>query len=94
MHGGGYVLGTADMTLATDATYALNIGAVSVSVDYRLSPETAHPGPVEDCYAGLAWLHANAAALGVDTSKIVVTGESAGGGLAAALVLLARDRAR
>jgi acetyl esterase/lipase len=92
IHGGGYVLGQAEMTGETDALYAQELGAVSVSVDYRLAPETPHPGPVEDCYAGLAWLFANAERLGVDLSRIVVTGESAGGGLAAALVLLARER--
>ena len=92
IHGGGYVLGSADMTSDTDATYAQAFGAVVVSVDYRLAPETPHPGPVEDCYAGLAWLHAEADRLGVDRGRIIVTGESAGGGLAAALVLLARER--
>jgi acetyl esterase/lipase len=92
IHGGGYVMGTADMTAASDAAYASRFGAVVVSVDYRLAPETPHPGPVEDCYAGLAWLHAQADALGVDRNRIAVTGESAGGGLAAATVLLARDR--
>ncbi len=92
VHGGGYILGSAEMTGPTDAQYALQLGAVVVSVDYRLAPETPHPGPVEDCYAGLAWLHAQAAALGVDPACVVVTGESAGGGLAAALVLLARHR--
>ena len=92
IHGGGYVLGSAEMTGPTDAAYASQLGAVVVSVDYRLAPETPYPGPVEDCYAGLAWLHAQAAALGVDPGRIVVTGESAGGGLAAALVLLAGDR--
>ena len=93
VHGGGYVLGSAEMTLDTDAAYARAFDAVTVSVDYRLAPETPHPGPVEDCYAALKWLYANAQTLGVDTSRIVVTGESAGGGLAAAVVLLARDRA-
>jgi acetyl esterase/lipase len=92
VHGGGYVLGSAEMTGPTDATYASQLGAVVVSVDYRLAPETPHPGPVEDCYAGLAWLHAQAAVLGVDPGCVVVTGESAGGGLAAALVLLAKHR--
>lgn len=92
IHGGGFVLGSADMTGPTDAAYASELGAVVVSVDYRLAPETPFPGPVEDCYAALAWLHAQAAALGVDPGRIVVTGESAGGGLAAALVLLAKHR--
>lgn len=92
VHGGGYVLGTADMTGPTDEIYARQLGAVVVSVDYRLAPETPYPGPVEDCYAALAWLHAEADRLGVDRGRIAVTGESAGGGLAAALVLLARER--
>jgi acetyl esterase/lipase len=92
VHGGGYVLGDAEMTGPTDEVYALRLGAVVVSVDYRLAPETPHPGPVEDCYAGLAWLHGEAERLGVDRGRIAITGESAGGGLAAALVLLARER--
>jgi acetyl esterase/lipase len=94
IHGGGYVMGTAEMTVPTDAAYATQFGATVVSVDYRLAPETPHPGPVEDCYAALAWLHAQAAELGVDRGRIAVSGESAGGGLAAATVLLARDRAQ
>jgi acetyl esterase/lipase len=63
-----------------------------ISVDYRLGPETPHPGPVEDCYAALKWLYANAEPLGVIRNRIAVGGESAGGGLSAALALLARDR--
>ena len=93
IHGGGYVLGSPDATLETDIAYARELGAVVVSVDYRLAPETPHPGPVEDCYAALLWLFRQADALSVDVERIVVTGESAGGGLAAALVLLARERA-
>jgi len=92
IHGGGYVMGTPDMAVANAAAWALALGAVTVSVDYRLAPETPFPGPVEDCYAALAWLHASAGALGVDPSRIAVLGESAGGGLAAATCLLARDR--
>jgi acetyl esterase/lipase len=92
IHGGGYVLGTAEMTGETDVVYAQELGAVIVSVDYRLAPETPYPGPVEACYAGLAWLYAEADRLGVDPGRLIVTGESAGGGLAAALVLLVRER--
>lgn len=92
IHGGGYVIGSPEMTLMNDREYAHAFGAVVVSVDYRLAPETPHPGPVEDCYAGLDWLCGEAGRLGVDRGKIAITGESAGGGLAAALVLLARER--
>ena len=71
---------------------AEELGCVIVSVDYRLAPETPHPGPVEDCYAGLAWTFAHAGELGIDPARVGVAGESAGGGLAASLALLARDR--
>jgi acetyl esterase/lipase len=92
IHGGGYIMGTADMGDARNRTIAGEIGCTVVSVDYRLAPETQHPGPVEDCYAGLKWMHANAAELGINPNRIAIGGGSAGGGLAAALALLARDR--
>lgn len=92
IHGGGYVMGSPDSSAANNAALVLAAGAVVVSVDYRLAPETPHPGPVEDCYAALKWLHASAGDLGVDTARIAVSGESAGGGLAANLCLMARDR--
>lgn len=92
IHGGGFVMGSAKMADPDNALLAEALGAVIVSVDYRLAPETPFPGPVEDCYAALCWLHDNAAELGVDASRIAISGESAGGGLAAATALLARDR--
>lgn len=92
VHGGGYVLGTPEISDARNQRLALEVDCVVASVDYRLAPETPHPGPVEDCYAALAWLHAHAGSLGVDPARLAVVGESAGGGLAAALALLARDR--
>ncbi len=92
IHGGGYVAGSAASMEPAHRVLAADFGCVIVSVEYRLAPETPHPGPLEDCYAGLAWTIANAAELGVDTTRIGVMGESAGGGLAAALALLARDR--
>ena len=92
IHGGGYVIGSADGDDLKVKAMVAELGCVAVSVDYRLAPETAHPGPVEDCYAALKWLHANAADLGVDPSRIAIGGESAGGGLAAGLGLLTRDR--
>lgn len=92
IHGGGYVVGSAAMTEAANRARAADMGCVIVSVDYRLAPETAHPGPIEDCYAALRYLHENAEALGVDSKCVGVTGESAGGGLAAALAVMARDK--
>ena len=67
-------------------------GLVGVSVEYRLAPETRYPGPLEDCYAGLRWVHEYAAELGVDRDRIGIGGSSAGGNLAAGLGILARDR--
>ena len=69
MHGGGFVMGSPDMFLRQAREVVGEIGCTVVSVDYRLSPETVHPGPVEDCYAALTWLHANAAALGVELMR-------------------------
>jgi acetyl esterase/lipase len=92
VHGGGYVLGAAKDMEALHMMMAAQLGCMIVSVDYRLAPETVFPGAIEDCYAGLDWLFAQADRLGVDASIVGVMGESAGGGLAAALALLARDR--
>jgi acetyl esterase/lipase len=92
IHGGGYVLGVAEGSGPSNVRTAAEVGCVVVSVDYRLAPETVAPGAVEDCYAVLRWLYTEANNLGIDRSRIAVGGESAGGGLAAALALLARDR--
>lgn len=92
IHGGGYVIGSPEQEDIRVRSIVSTIGCVAVSVDYRLAPETPHPGPVEDCYAALTWLHAHAGELGVDTTRIAICGASAGGGLAAALALLTRDR--
>jgi acetyl esterase/lipase len=93
IHGGGYIMGVPEMMDLQNKATASAVGCVVVSVDYRLAPEAPHPGPVEDCYAALKWFHANAASLGVDPDRIAIGGESAGGGLSAALGLLTRDRA-
>jgi len=92
IHGGGMVVGTADRAVADKPQLALEHDCAVVSVDYRLAPETPFPGPQEDIYAALLWLVEHAAGLGVDPARIVVMGESAGGGLAASLALMARDR--
>ena len=94
IHGGGYIMGSPEQEDLTVKNMVSAIGCVAVSVDYRLAPETPHPGPVEDCYAVLHWVHSQADELGIDTSRIAIGGASAGGGLAAALGLLARDRGK
>ncbi|MEQ1490077.1 MAG: alpha/beta hydrolase [Terricaulis sp.] len=92
IHGGGYVGGAASQLEPLHRPAAHDLNCIIVSVDYRLAPENPFPAGIEDCYAGLAWTFANADTLGIDRTRIGVMGESAGGGLAAALTLLARDR--
>jgi len=94
MHGGGYVLGTAASSEASNRALSAELNCAVFSVEYRLAPETPYPGALEDCYAALGWLHAHAGDLRIDASRIGVKGESAGAGLAAALALLARDRGK
>ncbi|MGY1636614.1 alpha/beta hydrolase [Geodermatophilus sp. SYSU D00742] len=91
-HGGGMVIGDNRSGVLGAVEHAEELGMAVVSVEYRLAPETPHPGPVEDCYAGLVWTAEHAGELGIDPARIVVGGVSAGGGLAAALALMARDR--
>jgi acetyl esterase/lipase len=94
IHGGGYVIGRADIGDIPNRMMALALGCVVVSVDYRKAPETVWPGALEDCYAALSWMTDNAGTLGIDPARIAVAGESAGGGHAAALAIYARDMAR
>jgi acetyl esterase/lipase len=93
IHGGGYVLGE----MAGDDAFAKqlvrDVECVVVTVEYRLAPEHPFPAALDDCYAALTWLAGHAAELGVDPARIAIGGGSAGGGLAAGLALLARDRA-
>jgi acetyl esterase/lipase len=90
-HGGGFVLGGLYMGNWICGAVAASVGAVVVSVDYRLAPSHPFPAAVEDCYAAVAWAAGNAAGLGA-TGPVGVMGESAGGNLAAVACLLARDR--
>ena len=92
VHGGGLVMGSPEISFQSCLDLVRRFGLAVLSVDYRLAPEYPYPAAVEDCYSALKWLHAQGEALGIDRSRIVVGGESAGGGLAAALCLLARDR--
>jgi acetyl esterase/lipase len=93
IHGGGYVIGS---HLGDDGRFdkwSPALRCIGISVGYRLAPETPFPGPLEDCYAVLRWAYQNARDLGIDPGRIGIIGGSAGGGLAAGLALLARDRA-
>jgi acetyl esterase/lipase len=92
IHGGGMILGNVEGENAVAEQVCEQVGAVVVSVEYRLAPEDPHPAQCEDCYAGLAWMARNAAELGFDPARLAVYGGSAGGGLTIAMVLLARDR--
>jgi acetyl esterase/lipase len=92
IHGGGYIIGSYDMDGPIFERWCRDPGVALVSVDYRLAPETPYPGPLHDCYAGLRWAYEHAAELGLDAARIGISGVSAGGGLAAALGLFARDR--
>ena len=92
IHGGGYVGGSAAQMEFLHRPLVRALGCAIVSVDYRLAPEHVFPAAIEDCYAGLRWTVDNAETLGIDTARLGVMGESAGGGLAAALALLVRDR--
>jgi acetyl esterase/lipase len=95
LHGGGMILGLEHLGRVFDLAvreYVAASGVPMLMVDYRLAPEHPDPTPVQDCYAALRWLAGNAALLGVDPARIAVMGDSAGGGLAAGVSLMARDR--
>lgn len=91
-HGGGMIIGDRWTGAAALFDWIVQYNAVAVSVEYRLAPEFPDPYPVEDCYAGLVWTAENAANLGIDLDRLLIVGGSAGGGLAAGVALLARDR--
>jgi len=92
LHGGGMILGAIETEDAIAGALAEQVGCCVVSVDYRLAPEHPYPAAVEDCYAALSWLVDQAAELDIDRDRVALYGGSAGGGLAAACALLARER--
>ena len=91
IHGGGFTVGGLESDRPRAADLVNLLGIVVVSVDYRLAPENPYPAALNDCYATLVWIHENATALNIDRERIGVIGSSAGGGLAAAVALKARD---
>ena len=92
MHGGGMIIGVPEQDELQNLELSRDFGLVIAAVDYRLSPQHPFPAPLEDCYAALAWLQSQAAALNISPDRIAVGGASAGAGLAAGLALLAQDR--
>jgi len=92
IHGGGFCFGSVEFEHQGAMAAADAADAVVVSVEYRLAPEHPFPAGIEDCHAALVWFASRAESLGVDAARIAVMGQSAGGGLAAGLALLARDR--
>jgi len=92
IHGGGFIIGSIEMFDASCQMLVSQLDCVVVSVGYRLAPEHPYPAGVEDCYTALEWVAANADELGIDLTRLAVHGASAGGGLTAAVSLLARDR--
>lgn len=91
-HGGGWVQGSLDTHDGVCRAIARKSGSLVVSADYRLAPEHPFPAAVDDAHAVLSWVHANGSLLKADVSRIAVAGDSAGGNLAAAVCLMARDR--
>lgn len=92
LHGGGWCIGTLDERDPRCRMISSGANCAVASIDYRLAPENAYPTPPEDCYAALLWLVDHADELGIDASRIGISGESAGANLAAVVCLMARDR--
>ena len=94
IHGGGMVGGSRWTVAPMLVEWVLEYGAVAAAVEFRLAPEFPDPVPVEDCYAGLEWFVGRADVFGFDPRRVLIGGQSAGGGLSAGTTLLARDRGR
>jgi acetyl esterase len=93
IHGGGYIFSAAEVSDDKNWIMAQDNDCIIVAVEYRKAPEVPFPKPLEDCYSGLFWLYNEGAKIGVDVNNIILTGESAGGGLAAATALMLHDKA-
>jgi acetyl esterase/lipase len=91
IHGGGMIAGNHLMDERSNANFTATLGITVVSVQYRLAPEHPAPAPLDDCFTALTWMHVNASEQRIDPARIAIGGASAGGGLAAALVLRAHD---
>lgn len=91
VHSGGVICGTRFTFINEPLRWAKANGAICITVEYRLAPEHPYPAALDDCWAGLKWVGEHASELGIDPERIIVTGQSAGGGLAAALAIKARD---
>lgn len=92
VHGGGMIMGDRRTGLDAVLDWVEALQLVVVSAEYRLAPEHPYPAPVEDCYAALCWAAEHAADVGIDPARLLIAGESAGGGLAAGVALMARDQ--
>ena len=91
-HGGGWVFGGIEEADAVCRRFANHLGCIISSVGYRLAPEFPFPKPLEDCYFATKWMSENAYLFGGDNKNIIVSGESAGGNLAAAVAFMSRDK--
>ena len=94
VHPGGMVVGNRFTGIDTVLAWVESLDVIVATVEYRLAPESPHPTPAEDCYAGLVWVADHGTELGGDPERLVVVGGSAGGGLAASVAIMARDRAK
>jgi acetyl esterase/lipase len=92
IHGGGFIFGAPEFDEVANIQTARELGILIAAVDYRLAPQHPFPAPLQDCYAALEWLHTQGTTAGVHPGGIAIGGSSAGGGLAAGVALMARDR--
>ena len=92
IHGGGMIMGTVENDDVNASHLSEQLGVIVVSVDYRLAPEDPYPAQINDCYNGLLWIESQKESLQIDTSKIVLYGQSAGGGLVIATAMMVRDK--